>query len=124
MESSFTIVSICSFQSIFRASSVDITKQRVKKMIRELIDIDHRKSIVTVKLMTNIRETIAIQTYNFKFLAGKFFAMKTTAIILTGDSCRRSSESKSGKKLVGTNVIVIRMKDKFWELLSLKAITE
>jgi hypothetical protein len=120
--SSFTIVSICSFQSIFRISSVDITKQRVKKMIRELIEIDQRQSIVIVKLTANIRKIVAIQPYNFKFLAGKFLAMNTTAITFTGDSCRRSSELKSGRKLVGTNVIVMRMKDKFWELLSLNAI--
>jgi hypothetical protein len=91
-------------------------------MIRELIDIDHRQSIVTVTLMANTKETTAIQPYKFKFLEGKFLAINTTAIIFTGDSCRRSSESKSGKKLVGTNVIVIRMNDKFWELLSLNAI--
>jgi hypothetical protein len=91
-------------------------------MIRELIDIDHRKSIVAVILMAKARETNPIQPYNFKLLAGKFFAMNTTAIIFTGDSCRRSSESKSGKKFVGTNVIVIRMNDKFWELLSFNAI--
>jgi len=72
--------------------------------------------------MAKTRETTAIQPYNFKFLAGKFFAMNTTAIIFTGDSCRRSSELKTDKKFVGTNVIVIRMNDKFWELLSLNAI--
>jgi hypothetical protein len=46
-------------------------------------------------------------------LTGKFFAMKITAIIFTGDSWRRSSELKSVKKFVGTNVIVTIMKDKF-----------